>query len=195
MHPSRILPLVCCAAAALVGLTTRPGLAQPSAPAGPPPPTAATTAVPVTRGELLGLETFLDRHPFIEARLRENPNLVNDPAFRKNHPLLADLLARNPNIIAELAARPRWFIHRELVRQCANPVTAAQVAEFDRFLDRHPRLEHELALHPQWLRNPEFLKREPELRDYLQLHPGIGRAAEFRPRALMEREQRHERPE
>jgi hypothetical protein len=118
---------------------------------------------------------------------------LTNPAFLKNHPLLEEFIDRHPRIGNELAARPRWFIHRELVRQSAIAVTPAQVADFDRFLDQHPRIERILVQRPQLLRNPEFLGRVPELRTYLKQHQGIDRAAESKPGRLMQREKKRER--
>jgi len=154
------------------------------------PPAAATVAgpAPLTAGELARLETFLDQHPGIEARLRENPDVANNPAFQRNHPLFAQFLHRHPEVTAALAARPRWFVHRELVRQSAAPVSAAQIAEFDRLLDQHPRLEKLLVQHPQWLRHPEFLKTNPELHEYMKRHPGMEREGEAKPGRVLRRE-------
>jgi hypothetical protein len=183
------------AAAALLGCAARLAPAQDAPPANPPAPPAVTNHGPARWGELAWFAVFLDRHPNIEARLRENPALVNDPAFQINHPAFAEFLARHPEISAELAARPRWFIHRELIKQAATPVTLAQVADFDRFLNQHPGIERQLAQHPQLLRNPEFLNRHPELHEYLKQHPEIDRAAESKPGRLMEREGRGEHAE
>ena len=192
MHTGRNFRFALGATAALLWLAVFPARAQDRVPANAPAPSAVANPGPITRGELTDLEGFLDRHPFIEARLRENPSLVNDPAFRRNHPPFAEFLARHPGLYAQLAARSRWFIHRELVQQSATAVTPAQVADFDRFLDQHPGLERLLAQHPQMLRNPDFFNRLPELRDYLKQHPGIGRAAESKPGRLMQRERRRE---
>ena len=177
--------------AALCSWVALPAVAPDGTGAPQPAPPAATTPGPITDGELARFESFLDQHPNIEARLRENPEIVNNPAFQKNHPLIAQYLARHPGINAELAARPRWFIHRELAWQSATPVTRAQVAEFDRFLDQHPRLEKLLVQHPQLLRHPEFLNSNPELHEYLKRHPGIDRASESKPGRQIKREQRN----
>jgi len=157
----------------------------------PPASSPATGSRQFAPGELARFEEFLDQHPGIEARLRENPDIAHDPAFQKNHPLFAQYLNRHPGFAAALSARPRWFIHRELVRQSATPVSSAQVADFDRFLDQHPRLEKLLQQHPQLLRRPDFLSSYPELREYMKRHPGIEHAAESRPGALMRRERRN----
>jgi hypothetical protein len=196
MQPDRIIRLVLRVAAISLSSVSVPVLAQEvTVPAGAPAQSAATGPAPMTTDEVARFERFLDQHPVIEARLRENPDIARNPAFQKNHPLFAGFLNQHPEISAELAARPRWFIHRELVRQSAAPVTRAQVAEFDRFLDQHPALEKQLAQHPNMLRAPDFLGAHPELQDYLRQHPGINRASESKPGRLMERERIRERAE
>jgi hypothetical protein len=175
-----------CAFAALPVLVAQDGV-QPNPPAAAPPANPDPTAT----GELARLGAFLDQHPFIEARLRENPTLADNPAFQRNHPLFAQFLARHPGISAELAARPRWFLHRELVRQSATPITRPQLAEFDRFLDQHPRMERMLVLHPRLLRQPEFLNNNPELREYLKRNPGKDRDSESKPERPMKGERRN----
>ena len=177
--------------AALGAFAVMPAFAQDRGPANSSDTPAATNPGANADGELARLAGFLDQHPAIEARLRENPAIVSNPAFQKNHPAFAQFLAHHPEISAELTARPRWFVPRELVRQSATPVTHAQVVEFDRFLDQHPRLEKSLAQHPQLLRHPEFLTNNPELHEYLKRHPGIDRASESKPGRLMKREQRN----
>lgn len=175
-------------AAALCSFAVNPACAQDGIPANPPAPSAAIKPGATANGELTRFEEFLDQHPNIEARLRENPDIASNPAFQKNHPQLAQFLARHPEISAELATKPRWFVHRELARASATPVTRAQVVEFDRFLDQHPRLEKLLAQHPQLLRHPEFLDSNPDLHEYLKRHPEIDRATEARPGRLMRRD-------
>ena len=161
------------------GVVHRAGGAQ-EAPAPPAavPPAATPVAEPVTAGELARLEGFLDQHPNIEERLRENPALTDNAAFQKNHPQLAQFLARHPGIAAELSARPRWFIHREIIRQSAGQVTRGQLAEFDRFLDQHPGVEKQLRQRPRLLRQPDFLTGQPELREFVRLHPAFDRAGD-----------------
>jgi hypothetical protein len=170
---------------ALLALVSWPAKAEENRPPADSP--AVADPGPITNGELARFEGFLDQHPTIEARLRENSALINDPAFLKNHPQLAEFFADHPGISAELAAKPRWFIHSELVRQSAAPVSPEQVVEFDHFLDQHPELAKQLAQHPQLLRQADFLNSHPELHEYLNQHPSIARAAESKPGNLIKR--------
>jgi len=79
---------------------------------------------PEAAGELAGFGAFLEQHSVIEGRLREDPALLQDPAFRRNHPTIARYLARHPEITVQLAARPRWFLHRELAGNSGPPSPA-----------------------------------------------------------------------
>ena len=142
-------------------------------------------------GELTRFEEFLDQHPNIEARLRENPALANNSAFQKNHPQFAEFLNQHRNISAEIAAKPRWFIHRELGRKSTSPITHQQIAEFDRFLDQHPELEKQLAEHPNLLHHSDFLNAHLELHEHLNKHPDLDRS----PESKAEHERVHEHPE
>jgi hypothetical protein len=146
---------------------------------------------PETAGGLAGFGTFLEQHLVIEGRLREDPALLQDPAFQRNHPTIAQFLARHPEIAAQLAARPRWFLHRELARQFGPAVTRAQLAEFDRFLDQHPALEQLLIQHPQLLHQPDFLNSHPELRDHLKRNFGVERGNGLRPERPLKAERKN----
>jgi hypothetical protein len=146
---------------------------------------------PEAAGELAGFGAFLEQHSVIEGRLREDPALLQDPAFQRNHPTIAQFLARHPEIAAQLAARPRWFLHRELARQFGPAVPRTQLAEFDRFLDQHPALEQLLIQHPQLLHQSDFLSSHPELRDHLRRSFGVERGNGLRPERPLKAERKN----
>ena len=160
-----------------------------------PPSLNASSASPIPTGSLAGFEQFLDQHPNIEARLREDTTLANNPAFQKNHPQFSDFVGRHPALGTELAAKPRWLIHRELRYQSAIQITRGQIAEFDVLLDRHPDLEKQLTLHPKLLRDPTFLTSNPDLHAYVRRHLGLDHAHETKPTRIIKRERLHERIE
>ena len=192
MHTHRKIRFALCIAAALCSVALRAAFAgEESVPANPPAPSVVPNPVPVSKGELSRFAEFLDEHPVIEARLRENPSLTHNPAFQRNHPSLVQFLVRHPAISTELSAKPHWFIHRELAHQSAIPPTRAQLAEFDHFLDSHPGLEKQLVQRPKLLRQPDFLGSYPELHEYLKRHPAIDRASESKPGRLPKPERRN----
>ncbi len=175
------LPLACPTALAVVLCLAPLARAQEAGEGGTVASAAPATTNPNSgmAAEVNRFGKFLDTHPAIEARLRENAALLNDPVFLKNHPPLANFLTEHPNVRGALANRPRWFIHRELTRPTPAPAPAspAQVAELDRFLDQHPDISRQLAEKPQLLRQPQFLNSHPALRDYVKQHPDLVRPA------------------
>jgi len=193
MHPVGKIRFALGVAAALCALALRPALLAEDRADGPANPTApaGATSPGQAPGGLLRFELFLDQHPNIEARLAENPAILNNQAFQRNHPVIAQFLARHPAIGAELAAQPRWFVHRELARVSAAPVTREQLAGFDHFLDLHPGLDRLLVQHPRLLQRAEFLHNNPELHEYLKRHPAADRAGEFRPERTTKGERRN----
>jgi len=167
MHRRRTLPPLLSACLAL-GLGLARAAAAADAVPGAAPEPAVVAPAPEGRGELARFEAFLDSHPNVEARLRENVGLLTNEAFLRNHPYIAQFLNRHPGLAADLAAHPRWFIHRELARVVGEPLSREQLAEFDHYLDQHPALEHALATHPGLLRRQEFLGRNPELKELVR---------------------------
>lgn len=163
--------------AMLLALLTGPALAQENAPAETPATTkpAITETEPIKKDDVTLFGEFLDQNPNIEARLRENTALIDDGPFLKNHPQLFAFLEQHPRVRSELATKPRWFLHREFVRQSTPPVTPEQLAEFDRFLDEHPDLAKQLSRNPQLLVQTDFFNHQPALQDYVRRHPEIHR--------------------
>src|SRR5439155_270499 len=55
----------------------------------------------MTRGQLAGMDRFLDSHPEIAEQLRKNPALVNDSKFVHQHPALQSYLQQHPDVREE----------------------------------------------------------------------------------------------
>src|SRR6202040_304548 len=72
-------------------------------------------------------------------------------------------------------------------------VTRRQVAEMDRFLDKHPELAEQLRKDPSLIRNREFVENHPALQEYLQSHPEVREEFRENPSAFMRREERYDR--
>ena len=178
MHLDRNLRWTLGLGLALLPILVQPAVAEEAPVANARPAAKEAKSNPTARGALPKFAEFLDRNPGIEARLRENPALLNSRPFQRNHPQIAEFLAQNPTTKAELAAKPRWFVHREMTRQAATPT---QVAQVDRFLDQHPGVEKELAQQPQLLRDADFLNSKPELRELVKTKPGADRAGDSKP--------------
>ena len=48
---------------------------------------------------------FLSNHPGVASQLQANPNLINDPAFRRAHPDLQQYLQNHPNVSATVRSQ------------------------------------------------------------------------------------------
>jgi len=70
--------------------------------------------------------------------------------------------------------------------------TQWQIAEMDRFLDKHPEIAEQLRKDPSLIRNDEFVSNHPELQEFLGVHTGIREEFTENPNAFMRREQRFE---
>lgn len=179
MNQDRIFRLALGAAVVIGSLAAHPALAAVGgARVRAPAAEASSRAAATTPGGLDAFGKFLDQHPEVEARLQENPELINSPAFLKNHPAVPEFLGRHPEVRADLPQQPRWFVHRELGRQLSAPLSREQLANFDRVLERHPELEKQLLRRPRLLRQSDFVGKNAELRDYLKQHQGSERANE-----------------
>ena len=66
-----------------------------------------------TKQEVAAFDHFLDQHPDINRELRQNPSLVNDPAYRQRHPELGEFLQNHPRVREELRENPKRFMQRE----------------------------------------------------------------------------------
>lgn len=179
MNLDRILRLALGAAVVCGALGAHPAVAAAAGARARARAAEAASQSAATSAKGLGaFGEFLDQHPEVEARLQENPGLINNPAFLKNHPAVPQFLARHPEIRTDLAERPRWFVHRELGRQSEAPMSREQLADFDRLLDQHPGLEKALVQQPRLLRQSDFVSKNAELRDYLKRHQGNDRTGE-----------------
>jgi hypothetical protein len=65
-----------------------------------------------SREDLRRFDRFLDAHPRIAERLRNNPDLINNGQFVENHDALREFLRENPDIRREFQSRPFAFMER-----------------------------------------------------------------------------------
>jgi hypothetical protein len=80
-----------------------------------------------------------------------------------------------------------------------NPdITRGEVANFDQYLDSHPKVARELVRDPRLVNNPQFLANHPGLQSFLAGHPGVREEIHESPGQFMYREGKfewHERGE
>ncbi len=76
--------------------------------------------------------------------------------------------------------------------QVNRDITPGEVANFDQYLDSHPKVARELVQNPQLVNNEEFLEHHPGLRGFLANHPGVRDEIHESPGQFMYREGRYE---
>jgi hypothetical protein len=151
-----------------------------------------------TRGELAGMDRFLDSHPEIAEQLRKDPSLVNNREFMEHHPALSEFMKTHPELREEYKENPNAFMHQEERfdrREEERDATRGQLASMDRFLDGHPEIAEQLRKDPSLVKNEEFVKKHPALQQYLQQHSGVREEISENPQAFMRQEQRYDRRE
>jgi len=151
-----------------------------------------------TRGELAGMDRFLDSHPEIAEQVRKNPSLVNNKEFVEHHPALQEFLSQHPKLREEFKENPNAFMRQEERfdrREAGRDPARWQLASMDRFLDGHPEIAEQLRKDPSLVKNEEFVEKHPALQDYLRQHSEVREEITENPDAFMRQEQRFDRHE
>ena len=154
----------------------------------------------MTRGQMAGMDRFLDSHPEIAEQLRKNPALVNDKKFVQSHPALQSYLQQHPEVREEFRENPNAFMQQEQrfdQRQDGRDrdMRGGQVAGMDRFLDSHPEVAEQLRKNPELVNDKKFVQSHPALQSYLQQHPGAREEFGENPNAFLRQEQRFDHQE
>jgi hypothetical protein len=76
--------------------------------------------------------------------------------------------------------------------QVNRDITPGEVANFDQFLDSHPKVAAELVKDPQLVNNQEFMEHHQGLRNFLANHPGVREEIRETPGQFMLREAKYE---
>jgi len=154
-----------------------------------------------TRGELANMDRFMDSHPEIAEQLRKDPSLVNDKKFVGSHPALQQFLAEHPGVREQYKDNPNAFMNQEQrfdQRQDQardRDVTRGELANMDRFMDRHPEIAEQLRKDPSLVNNKQFVENHADLQQFLAEHPGVREEYKQNPNAFMRDEQRFDRSE
>lgn len=80
-------------------------------------PAAGETAKHATAVERKDKEALRASRADIAARLREHPELVNDPEFLKSHPALRKFLSTHPKVKQALASKPKATATKPTAKQ------------------------------------------------------------------------------
>jgi hypothetical protein len=154
------------------------------------------------RRDLATFDRFLDGHHEIAEQVRKNPSLADNREFVQNHPALQDFLRDNPGVRDQLRQDPNAFMHQEDRfdrNENAGDRDAdrgnrdgdrREVAEFDRFLDRHHEIAEQVRKNPSLADNREFVENHPALQDFLRDNPGVRDQLKQDPNAFMRQEDR-----
>ena len=153
-----------------------------------------------TRGELASFDRFLDTHPELAEKLRQDPSLINNHKFVSHNHGLRDYLKDHPEVREELKENPNAFMRQEQrfdrrddVRD--GDVTRGELANLDRFLDSHPEIAEQLRRNPSLANDRTFVNNHPALQEFLEQHPGVREEVRENPSGFMHQEQRFDRGE
>jgi hypothetical protein len=152
-------------------------------------------------------DRFLDQHSDVAKELQKDPSQIRNEEFLENHPQLQTFLKDHPEMREELTENPSLFMHREgqledrqrdwdgapQPNPAGNPdLTRGQVAAFDQFLDKHPKIAEQLEDNPALVNDKGFLKKNHELSDFLKDHKETREELAENPSLFMRREQKSE---
>jgi hypothetical protein len=152
--------------------------------------------------QVASFDEFLDQHPEVAERLRNDPSLVNNEEFVEKHPALQDYLQQHPGVREEIRENPNAFMRRERSydrreddRDRDRDTTRRQLASFDQFMDGHPELSEQLRQNPSLVNDGDFVRNHPALAEYLEQHPEFREEIRENPNAFMRQERRYDRRE
>lgn len=74
-----------------------------------------------------------------------------------------------------------------------NDITNGELANMDRFLDRHPEIAEQSHKNPSLVNNREFVENHPALQQFLQDHPLVRQEVRENPNTFLGQEDRYER--
>ena len=148
-----------------------------------------------TRGELASFDHFLDSHPELAEKLRQDPSLISNHKFVSHSHALRDYLKEHPEVREELKENPNAFLRQEQrfdrrddVRD--GDVTRGELVNMDRFLDSHPEIAEQLRRNPSLVNDRTFVKNHPALQEFFEQHPGVREEVRENPNGFMHQEQR-----
>jgi hypothetical protein len=152
-------------------------------------------------------DRFLDEHREIAEQVRKDPSLLDNREFVESHPPLRDFLRDNPGVREQLRQDPNAFLRREdrddrdanLRDRDADEHNRdgdrdrsdrdrRELADFDRFLERHREIAEQVRKDPALLDRQEFVQNHPALQGFLQDNPGVRDQLKQDPNAFMRQE-------
>jgi ubiquinone biosynthesis protein Coq4 len=147
----------------------------------------------ITRGELVTMDQFLDKHPEISEQLQKNPKLIDDQKWVGNHPELQQFMKSHPEARQQFDEHPYAFMHDEdrLNHQTNRPdITRGELVTMDQFLDKHPEISEQLQKDPKLIDDQKWVGNHPELQQFMKSHPEVRQQFDEHPYAFMHDEDR-----
>ncbi|MGA8553301.1 MAG: hypothetical protein WB630_02690 [Candidatus Acidiferrales bacterium] len=157
--------------------------------------------------DLADFGRFLDGHREIAEQVRKDPSLLDNREFVQSHPALQEFLQNNPGVRDQLRRDPNAFMRQEdAYQRDANAfdrdadrrdrdADRRELADFDRFLERHREIAEQVRRDPSLLDKREFVQNHPALQNFLQENPGVRDELRQDPNAFMRQEDRFDRSE
>jgi hypothetical protein len=140
--------------------------------------------------ELARYDRFADNHREIAEQLRKDPSLVNNREFVDKHPALQAFLREQPEIREQMRDNPNAFLRQE--NHFDNREggfdrgdNSGHAASFGEFLGGHSNVAHEVSKNPSLATNEQYLKNHPELQEYMNSHPGVRDEIKANPQAFV----------
>ena len=156
---------------------------------------------------LLDKREFVDSHPALRDFLRDNPGvreqIQRDPNGFVRHEDVYDRRDDRYNPNSDRADRDRDVNGRDRDANADARDRDADnrnrddhrkdLADFDRFLDRHREIAEQARKDPALLDNRQFVQNHPELQNFLQDNPGVRDQLRQNPDAFMRQEDQFDR--
>ncbi len=157
-----------------------------------------------TRQEIREFQQFLDAHPWIAKKIRQNPSLANDQDFLNGNPELPQFLHAHPFVQSGFKSDPAGFMRQVQDFSMAPPsqyggdwrpphdsAVSSEMRNFRQFLADHSWLSKQLQNDPSLANNQDFLNGNPEFTQFLSAHPSVQRGLQADATGFIRRTQQY----
>jgi hypothetical protein len=112
-----------------------------------------------------GFNNYLANNPSAAAQLRQNPELLYDPAFRRANPGITNYMSRHPNLWGNTPM--------QMAPAAAGPWTNGlpNQSAYNHWAAEHSKSAAELQANPNLMNDPAWRKRHPHFQHFIETHP------------------------
>jgi hypothetical protein len=144
----------------------------------------------ITRGELVRMDQFLDKHPEIAEQLQKDPKLIDDQKWVANHPELQQFMKSHPEVRQQFDEHPYAFMHDEdrlnqLRDHHDGDMDRGHLSSFHNFMQGHGTIAADISKNPTLATNDEYLQNHTELQAYLQANPEVKQQLSQNPQSFV----------